>query len=59
MTKEEVNDGVEPSGETLKVKRVSNLDVKAKTSTERAAAISLEGPYAEFLNCRFYSSFVF
>ena len=56
MTKEEVNDGVEPTGETLTVKRVSNLDVKAKTSTERAAAISLEGPYAEFLNCRFYSS---
>ena len=56
MTKEEVNDGVEFTGETLQVKRVSNLDVKAKSSTERAAAISLEAPYAEFLNCRFYSS---
>ena len=56
MTKEEVNDGVEYTGETIKVKRTSSLDVKSKAATERAAAISIESTYVEFLNCKFYSS---
>ena len=56
MTTEEVADGVEYTGETLKVQRTASLDVKAKSSTERAAAISIESTYVEFLNCKFYSS---
>ena len=56
MTIEEVDDGVEFTGETIRVKRTADLDVKAKTSTERAAAISIESTYVEFLNCKFYSS---
>ena len=56
MTTEEVDDGVEYTGETIRVKRTADLDVKAKTSTERAAAISIESTYVEFLNCKFYSS---
>ena len=56
MTIEEVDDGVEFTGETIRVKRTADLDVKAKTSTERAATISIESTYVEFLNCKFYSS---
>ena len=56
MTTEEVNDGVEPTLETITVKRTSSLDVKAKSATERAAAISIESTFVEFLNCKFYSS---
>ena len=56
MTKEEVDDGVEFTGETIKVKRTSSLDVKSKSATERAAAISIESTYVEFLNYKFYSS---
>ena len=56
MTTEEVDDGVEFTGETIRVKRTADLDVKTKTSTERAAAISIESTYVEFLNCKFYSS---
>lgn len=57
MTEEEIEDGVEVSGETaIKVERTLSLDVKDKDSTERAAAISVEADYVEFLNCKFYSS---
>ena len=56
MTNEEIDDGVEYTGETIRVQRTSSLDVKARTSTERAAAISIESTYVEFLNCKFYSS---
>ena len=57
MTEEEVEDGVEVSGETaITVKRTASLDVKTRAATERAAALSAEAPYVEFLNCRFYSS---
>jgi len=57
MTEEEIKDGVELSMETgIQAVRTMNLDVKAKDSTERAAAISIEASYAEFLNCKFYSS---
>ena len=57
MTEEEIKDGVELSMESgIQAVRTMNLDVKAKDSTERAAAISIEAGYAEFLNCKFYSS---
>ena len=57
MTEEEIEDGVEVSGDTaINVNRTLSLDVRAKSSTERAAAISIEAPFVEFLNCRFYSS---
>ena len=57
MTEEEVDDGVEVSGETaITVQRTASLDVRSRTATERAAALSAEAPYVEFLNCRFYSS---
>ena len=57
MTEEEIKDGVELSMETgILAVRTMNLDVKAKDSTERAAALSIEAGYAEFLNCKFYSS---
>ena len=57
MTEEEIEDGVEVSGDTgITVERKLSLDVKAKSSTERAAAMSIEAPYVEFLNCNFYSS---
>ena len=56
VTKEEIEDGVEISGEGITYQRQSSSDVKSKEATERAAAISLEAGYAEFLNCKFYSS---
>ena len=57
MTEEEIKDGVELSMETgILAVRTMDLDVKTKDSTERAAAISIEAGYAEFLNCKFYSS---
>ena len=57
MTEEEIKDGVELSMETgIQAVRTMNLDVKAKDSTERAAALSIEAGYVEFLNCKFYSS---
>ena len=56
MTKEEIEDSVEVSGETaIKVERTLSLDVKDKDSTERADVISIEANYVEFLNCKFYS----
>lgn len=57
MTQEEIQDGVELSGESgITVVRTSSTDVKSKDATERAAAISIEAGNAEFLNCKFYSS---
>lgn len=57
MTEEEIEDGVEVSGETaISFKRTLDSDVKSRDATERAAALSAEANYAEFLNCRFYSS---
>ena len=57
MTEEEIQDGVEVSGESgITIARTSSLDVKTKDSTERAAAISIEANNVEFLNCNFYSS---
>ena len=43
MTEEEVEDGVEVSGETaITEKRTDSLDVKTRAATERAAALSLK-----------------
>ena len=56
MATEEVDDGVEYTGETIIVERKLSTYVKAKTSTERGASIAIESTYNEFLNCRFYNS---
>lgn len=60
MTDEELLDGVElaaaESGSTINVERKSFTDVTSKAATERAAAMLIEGNYAEFLNCSFLGS---
>ena len=57
MTEEEIKDGVEISGESgINIVRQSSTDAKSKDATERAAALSIEGGFVEFLNCKFYSS---
>ncbi|MBQ6035164.1 MAG: hypothetical protein IJL33_06680, partial [Ruminococcus sp.] len=56
LTQEELADGVECTNETLKVQRYNGVDVKSKAYTERAAALSVDTGYAEFLNCQFLSS---
>ena len=60
MTNEELADGVEVLGDSntspINVQRTSSLDVKSKAATERGAALAADCGYAEFLNCRFYSS---
>ena len=56
LTKEELADGVECTNETLKVQRNNGVDVQSKAYTERAAALSVDTGYAEFLNCKFLSS---
>ena len=56
MTEEEIEDGVEITGDTIKIDRTPTLDVRSREATERAAAMSIEADYVEFLNCRFYSS---
>jgi len=60
MTNEEIADGVEvlgdPSTSGINVQRNSGLDVKSKAATERGAALAADCGYAEFLNCKFYSS---
>ena len=60
ITQEELNDGVELVGDTsvTKITQVRNnwTDAKSKAATERAAALSVDTGYAEFLNCKFLSS---
>jgi len=56
ITQEELADGVECTNETLKVARNSSVDIKSKAYTERAAALSADTSYCEFLNCQFLSS---
>ncbi len=60
MTDEELADGVElaasQSSSNINVERKSFTDVTSKEATERAAAIIIEGNYAEFLNCSFLGS---
>ena len=58
ITKEEIEDGVELTGDSgvqVKVERTDSLDVRSKEAGERAAALALEAPYSEFLNCRILS----
>ncbi|MBR6071178.1 MAG: hypothetical protein IKP78_11385 [Ruminococcus sp.] len=56
ITDEELADGVECTNETLTVQRYQGVDVKSKAYTERAAALSADTSYCEFLNCQFLSS---
>ena len=60
LTNEEIDDGVEilgdPTDSPINVPRVPNLDVKSAAATERGAALAIDAPYGEFLNCKFYSS---
>jgi len=60
LTNEEIDDGVEilgdPTDSPINVPRVPNLDVKSAYATERGAALAIDAPYGEFLNCKFYSS---
>ena len=60
MTKEEIADGItlanDRNASPITFKRASNSDVKSKEATERAAAMTIEAPYAEFYACKFYSS---
>ena len=57
ITEEELKDGVELTFETgIRVIRNETIDVSARQSTERAAAFSAEGPFAEFYNCEFHSN---
>lgn len=56
LTQEEIADGVECTNETLTVQRYSGVDVQSKAYTERAAALSADTGYCEFLNCKFLSS---
>ena len=60
ITEEEIRDGVELTHDTsvtnISQVRTSSTDARSKASTERAAALSADTAYAEFLNCRFLSS---
>lgn len=56
ITDEELADGVECTGETLKIERNYSTDVDSKAATERAAAIAIEADQSEFKDCSFYSS---
>ena len=60
MTSEEIADGVtlqnDPDVSAISTQRTSSTDVQSKAATERAAAISVEGAYSEFLGCQFLSS---
>ena len=57
ITAEELEDGVELTYETgIRAERNELLDVCSRSSTERAAAFSAEGPFAEFYRCEFHSS---
>ena len=57
ITAEELEDGVELTYETdIRAERNEILDVCSRSSTERAAAFSAEGPFAEFYGCEFHSS---
>ena len=52
MTTEEINDGVtlayDSRASSITFKRTSSSDVKSRAATERAAAMTIEAPYAEF-----------
>ena len=57
VTDEEIADGVELSGsQSITFQRWKGADVTAKNSTERAAAIAVEGEKSEFYKCTFLGS---
>ena len=60
MTTEEVADGVallnDSATSSISQVRNSSTDVQSKAATERAAALSADAAYAEFLGCKFLSS---
>ena len=57
VTNEEIEDGVAPSGNTgITFERTISADVRQRSATERAAAITIDADKAEFYNCQFYSS---
>ena len=59
MTSEEISDGVALSGDTsassITFTRTSSSDVNTRAATERAAAMTIEGAYAEFYACKFFN----
>lgn len=60
MASEEDNDGVTLAYDSkalpITFQRTSSSDVKSRAATERADAMTIEAPYAEFYACKFYSS---
>lgn len=58
VTKEEIADGVEPSGTQAITfnRQASGADVRSKAATERGAALTIDANYAEFFGCEFYGS---
>ena len=60
MTSEEISDGItlanDAKASSITFKRTSSSNVNTREATERAAAMTIEAPYAEFFSCKFYSS---
>ena len=57
VTDEEIADGVEVSGsQSITFQRTKWADVTSKASTERGAAIAVEGDQSEFYKCTFLGS---
>ena len=60
MTSEEISDGItlanDARASSITFKRTSSSNVNTREATERAAALTIEAPYAEFYSCKFYSS---
>lgn len=60
MTNEEISDGValtyDTSASSITFARVSSSNVQTRAATERAAAMTIEAPYSEFFQCKFFSS---
>ena len=60
MTSEEISDGItlanDAKASSITFKRTSSSNVNTREATERAAALTIEAPYAEFYSCKFYSS---
>lgn len=56
ITEEELEDGVEISGESTAFVREAGVDVTTKAATERACALAIEANHAEFYNCNILGS---
>ncbi|HAN44582.1 MAG TPA: hypothetical protein DCP97_04235, partial [Ruminococcaceae bacterium] len=56
ITDEELEDGVEVSGESITFNRKYGADVSSKAATERSAAMAIEADDSEFYNCSFLGS---